>query len=199
MTYPTFPLGVDIASAEWGLLSNSMSHISPLSGAEDTLELPGARWFVTLTPDADLTRAEAAALEAFLIALRGRAGRFYLWNHARPSIRGSGAGAPVVGAANQLGASMATAGWTPNAVGVLLPGDYVGIGGELKMVTAQVDANASGVATLPIEPPQRYAPAAGSAVVLTRPTAVFRLLEDRQAFRHAGAGSSVTIQAIETF
>lgn len=198
MSYDTFPSIITPESADWGLASNSMEHVSPLSGSEDILELPGAKWFVTLA-FSDYTRAEAAVLEAFLFSRRGRAKFFYLWNHARPTIRGTGAGAPVVDGAAQLGASIATAGWTPNAEGVLLTGDYIGIGGELKIVPSQVNADATGKAVVPIEPPQRYAPATGSAIGLVAPTTLFRLIEDRQIARHLASLSSFTVSAIETF
>lgn len=198
MTYRTFPISIDPESSEWGYLANSQSHVSPLSGSEDTLELPGMRWIDTLL-FSGYTRAEAAELEAFIYACRGKAGRFYLWNHARPTPRGTASGAPVVNGGGQLGGSISTSGWTPNAAGVLLPGDFVGIGGELKAITAQVNADAGGVALLPIEPPQRYAPANGSAVVTTRPTALFRLVEDRQVFRHLAALTDFTLMAVETF
>jgi len=198
MTWPTFP-DIDIEAMEWTLLSNTQTHTSPLSGAEDTLELPGARWMASLTIS-EQTRLESRALEAFLVALRGAAGRFYFWHAARPTILGSGAGAPMVNGAGQLGASLATQGWTPNGAGVLLAGDYIGVGGELKMVKADVNASAGGTATVPIEPPLRYAPANGSALVLVKPKAVFRLVDDRQAtFRYSGALGGYQIQIVETF
>lgn len=198
MSYDTFPSIITPESAEWGMAANSMVHTSPLSGSEDILELSGAKWFVTLA-FSDYTRAEAAALEAFIFSRRGRAKFFYLWNHARPTIRGSGAGAPVVNGAGQLGGSLATAGWTPNAAGVLLPGDYIGVGGELKIVPVRVDADATGKAVVPVEPPQRYAPANGSAIVLTEPKALFRLIDDRQILNHLASLTSFTVGAIETF
>ena len=78
----------------------------------------------------------------------------------------------VFGAA-QVGSTVSTQGWTANRAGLLLPGDMVGIGGELKMVTAPVASDAQGRAVIAFKPELRASPANGSAIVTDRPTALF--------------------------
>jgi len=75
----------DPRQQQWGLVSASRSFVSPLTGSTQTLVTPGAeRWRVswTLPP---LQEADAALFQAFLVSLSGQAGRFYLYNAARPA------------------------------------------------------------------------------------------------------------------
>lgn len=189
------------SECQWALLSATQSFTSPLSGAVQTLELPGARWSARLRWEW-LTREEAAALRAFLARLRGAAGRFRLHDHGAPTPRGSAAGAPVV-AAGSAGTTLLTGGWTASAAGVLLAGDYVGLAtGQMCLVVADVSASAAGTATLSVEPPLRTVPATGSALVLTRPAAVMRLAGDDQArwdWRPAGLVRDVGFECVEAF
>jgi hypothetical protein len=83
----------------------------------------------------------------------------------------------------------------------LLPGDYVGIGGELKIITAVANVDGSHLATLTFEPPLRTSPADITPIVIAAPTAIFRLNDDKQDTvnidpdRHP----SITISAQEVF
>lgn len=186
------------ASLEWALVSNTQVATSPLSQSVQTLEMPGARWQASL-PYVGLTDSDLAALQAFMVALNGQAGRFYLWNMARPTPRGSAGGTPVVAGAAQVGKTLVTSGWTPSTT-VLKAGDFFGAGGELKMITADAVSDSSGNATLAFGPALRASPASGSVVVTNRPTAVFRLSADTQKWTsQPGKIGSVQIDCIETF
>jgi len=171
----TFPPNLP-ASAEWQLVSNTQVTKSTFDGSVQTSELPGAKWHVSLT----FPKQEPAAgrvLVAFLASLRGEAGRFYLHDHTLPTPRGTISGTPVVSGAAQIGASIMTSGWT----GTLLAGDMIGIGGELKMVTADVTGAGTTPVAVSFEPPLRNSPANGSAIVTNKPTAVFKLTGDNMA------------------
>lgn len=174
-----FPTSIPVARAEWGLRSNTQSFRSPLSGATQTLELPGARWYARLDLP-ELTPEEWRLMAAFCVGLRGQAGRFYLWDHSHPAPAGSALGVPVVAGAGQTGTNLATSGWQASSAGLLLPGDYVQVGDELKMVMAQVDSDGSGAATIQVEPPLRVSPAGGSLIVLERAACVMKLVDDEQ-------------------
>jgi len=171
MAILTFP-SVLPSSAEWQLVSNTQQFKSPFDGSIQSSELPGARWHVSLTFP-NQTSSTARVLAAFLASLRGESGRFYLHDHTQPLPRGTIAGNPVVSGAAQTGASINTSGWT----GTLLAGDMIGIGGELKMVTADV----TGPGLIQFEPPLRQSPADASPIVTNKPTAVFKLTGDNQA------------------
>ncbi|MEJ1353086.1 MAG: hypothetical protein RPU13_13835 [Candidatus Sedimenticola sp. (ex Thyasira tokunagai)] len=193
----TWPTSLRPSEVEWRLVSNSSTFTSPFSGATKTQERPGARWMATLVYD-QWRRHEIQAMEAFVVALRGSAGRFYLWNHARETPLGSAAGVPLVKGANQVGAGLETKDWTPDQAGLLLAGDYIGVNGELKMVVADADSDAGGNATLVIEPPLRNSPLDNAPITITRPTAKFMLVDDEQAgFRYQGPLGGFSIDVME--
>ncbi|TVO70912.1 hypothetical protein FHP88_15775 [Sedimenticola selenatireducens] len=195
----TWPTSLRPSDMQWRLQTNTTGFTSPFTGKTTTQEWPGARWMATLVYD-QWRRHEIQAMEAFLVALRGSAGRFYLWNHARENPLGAATGTPLVNGANQVGANLITDGWTPNQAGILLAGDYIGAGGELKMVIADVDADATGSATIPIEPPLRYSPTDDSAVIVNSPTTTFKLVDDEQtAFDYKGVLGGFSIDVIEAF
>jgi hypothetical protein len=201
MTTKTFPVLAQAApvNLEWALQSNTQTFTSPLNGTMQTLELPGARWRASFTYQ-NLSEADAAKLQAFLVSLRGQAGRFYLYNFARPKPNGVGTGTPLVNGANQSGASLVTDGWTASQTGILKAGDFIGVNGELKMVTADVNSDGSGNATLSIEPPLRASPADNSAITVTMPTTTFVLSDTTSKWvTRAPIITDITIDAIEMF
>lgn len=171
-------------SVQMSLVANTQVFISPLSGAIQTTELPGARWRMTFTLD-NLTEDDSAKLQAFLVRLRGLAGRFTLHNFARPSPRGVATGTPLVKGAGQVGGQLITDGWTPNVAGILKAGDFIGVNGELKMVVVDANSNGSGTATLLVEPPLRSSPSDNAVVTTRKPTTVFRLTENVMAWSTA--------------
>jgi hypothetical protein len=181
LSLPAAPLP---ASCRFGLISNTQVFASPLSGAAQTLEMPGARWFMRwkLPP---MNEAEAAPWKAFLAKLRGQAGRFYGYDpiHVR---QGTGGGTPLVNGASQTGASLATDGWTPSAT-VLKAGDYFAFDTpdgrrELKVAAADVTADGAGAATVTFEPPIRVSPADNASILLTQPACVMMLREPEIAW-----------------
>jgi hypothetical protein len=157
LTWPTLTRSLP-SQFEWSLVSNTQTFTSPLSGAIQTVEIPGARWTVSFSLTA-MDAADAALWRAFTAKLRGQAGRFYLWNMARPIARGIGTGTPVVSGAGQSGATLVTSGWTISTTGILKAGDFFSVNGELKLLVADANSDGSGVATLTFEPPLRSSPA----------------------------------------
>lgn len=168
----------------FGLRSYTLDFQSSLTGGVQTVAMPGARWFATLTWEA-LRLADAARLQAMAVSLRGRANRLVLWNIARPSIRGIGGGTPLVNGAGQTGATINIDGLPSSTAGVYLAGDFLAIGGELKMVAADVNSNGSGQAAVTFEPPLRAAPADNSAIVTYQPTAKFILVSPDVSWQHS--------------
>lgn len=166
---------------EWGLTSNTQTFASPLTKSVQTLELPGAAWTCQLS-FRNLTREQMRIMAAFLVRLRGQAGRFTLHDHAHPAPLGVATGSPVVAGANQTGTTLVTSGWTPSTAGILLAGDYIGVAGKLKMVVADATSDASGNATLAIEPPiyPGMAPPDLSAITVDKPTCTM-MLDDATA------------------
>ena len=63
----------------FSLVNNTTVFQSPIGGSTQTLEVPGAYWKGTVTYS-NLTREQAGTLNAFLVQLRGRSGRFWFGN-----------------------------------------------------------------------------------------------------------------------
>lgn len=196
LTWPTFaratPRGID-----WSLQANTQSFPSPLSGSVQTVEMPGAKWKVGFLLE-NLVESDSATFQAFMVKLRGRAGRFYLHNFARPTPRGTLTGTPLVMGAAQTGNTLIIDGCAVGAT--LLAGDFFGVNGELKMVVADAAANGSGQMTLTLEPPLRSSPADNAAITLVQPTATFMLANDEAKWNtQPGKFSSFPMDCIEAW
>lgn len=180
MSVKSFP-AISPAAIRWTLVSNSQTFRSPLIKSVQTLELPGAYWMAELTFNT-LTTAKKRLLSAFLVSLRGGAGRFRLADLGNVEMSGSGSGSPVVmQSLSNLPTAIGSSGWTPGATGVLKAGDMIGFAGdELKMVMEDVDADGSGQAVIIVEPPFRAQPANASSIVITNPTCIMKLVDDHQ-------------------
>ena len=200
MTTLTFPSSVSPSSIEWGIKSNTQSFTSPLNSSTQTLELPGAHWYATLN-FTNLNAEKGRILSAFLAQLRGSSGRFYLYDSAFSTPRGVATGTPLVKGASQTGSSLVTDGWTTSVTGILLAGDYIEVNSELKIVVADVDSDASGNATLSIEPPLRNSPSDNAPLTMTNPKTIMRLVDDNQTKRSSTSiySNNFTINCVEAF
>jgi len=174
------------ASAEFGLITNTQVFIGPLESSAQTLELPGALWTVTYGLPL-MTYDTAAPWQAFLLELMGPSGKFFGFDPVRTVPRGiysSGSDTPLVNAASQTGKTLTTDGWRNNGTGLLLPGDYFEVTAsaqkELHMITASVDSNGTGVATMSFVPPLRSSPLNNAVIVVTDPVVEMRLIDDGQ-------------------
>lgn len=178
MTTLSMPSTPGFTNSRFGLRSNTQSFESPLTRSVQTVELTGARWFASysLPP---MLRASAAAWIAFLVALQGRAGRFYGFDPDAKTPRGTWAGTPLVNGGSQTGSSLILDGFTAGAT--VKAGDLFGVNGELKMITADGTADGSGNLTISFKPSLRAAPADDAAITSTNPTCTMMLIDDDQA------------------
>lgn len=167
----------------WRSISNTQAMPSSLSNATQTLELPGIQW-ADDPAFSNLPEEYWRLWEAFKSQLRGRSGRFY-WGPAHAQYpRGVATGTPLVNGASQTGQSLVTDGWTHSVTGILKVGDYfhydtpTGWRCLHHIVSADVNSDGSGNATLTIEPPIRESPADDAAIVTTKPTCVMMLTGD---------------------
>jgi len=167
------------AGLTFSLKPNTQVFQSPLTQSTQTLEIPGARWVASITWT-ELVQSEIRTLRAFLARLRGRSGRLYLWDMSLETPAGIATGTPLVNGAAQTGSTLTTDGWTISQTGILKAGDYIGVNGELKVITADANSNASGQATLTFEPPLRASPADNAAITVSAPKCTFRLADDDQ-------------------
>lgn len=164
---------------EWTLRYSTLIFRSDLNGAEQTEELPGARWSVQVTFSNRQGR-DVRALQGFLASLKGRAGRFwYVPSDWEPL--GTAGGTPTSSAGvNEGDTTMATTGWTANQNEALAIGDYFEYNGELKKVTATVTSDGAGDATVEFAPPIRIATGSGLSLTLTEPRCQMKLASDTE-------------------
>ena len=188
-------------TASFSLISNTQVFESHLNKSTQTYELPGARWHYTATWE-NLFDEDYFLLKSFILKCRGRAGRFYGYDHTSKVITGSANGTGTVYGAAQVGRSIITEWDTTEVIGDWLnPGDYCTIGSELKMIVEVIPLAVTGLATLVFEPPMRSSPADASAIVILEPTAVFMLTGDDidQASKRERIWSPITITGVEVF
>ena len=205
MAIISLPTAPDFRTSRFALVTNTQRFISPLNGAVQTRELPGARWSlsVTLPP---MQRGQAAAWQAALAKLRGGANRFLAGDPDARTPRGVATGTPLVNGAAQTGGSLATDGWTASTTNILRAGDYISFtngdaNAELHMVVEDANSNGSGEATLAIEPPIRSAPADNAALTVTSAVCEMALVDDDQAAWDADQMSiyGISFSGVEVF
>ena len=184
----------------FSLQPNSAVFESPMNRSVQTSELPGARWNAAFGWNS-LQDGDARVYKAWLNKLSGMTGRFYLYDATHPTPAGTAQGTPLVNGASQTGRTIITDGWTPNQSTLLLPGDYIGIGSQLFVVTAPAASDSGGNATLSIEAPLRTSPADNAEIVTIKPTCTMMLKDDNQDkfdFQQPGF-TSLRIECMEAF
>lgn len=149
---------------------NQRGNASPFGGSEQVIDMLNDRWVAKVELPVR-KYAEAAELEAFIGALRGQVNTVLLHHFARPSVRGSIAGARTLAATAPQGAGSISI----TATGDVKAGDMLGVGGLLVMVASDA-ASVAGVITVPLTNRLRRAVASGSAVTTFKPTAPFRMM-----------------------
>lgn len=197
----SMPASPGLIRSRFGLETNTQTFESPLSRNVQRVLLGGARWNLTVTLPR-MNRNQAAPWQAFLLGLEGRANTFYGFDPDAKQPRGVGTGNPQVNGGSQTGSSIIIDGATANILNWLLPGDYFECNGELKMVTAPVNTNGSGQATINFKPAWRDSPADNAPITLFNPTCEMILTDDQQAMWEAdynGIYESISFSAVEVF
>lgn len=201
MTLLTFP-AIGCTALDWHLQPNTQTFTSPLSRAQQTLELPGAIWAASVTMKT-MTEAQWRDFSVFIARCRGAAGRFLFSPPHAGTPRGAVGGAPVASAGGGTGRLLQTQGW-PASANVLRPGDFFSVQTgaemhEMKIITVNAGTDAAGRVVLAFEPPLRRPPLAGAAIVTQGPVCVMRLNDDDQgrlALR-AGPKATCTLSLVE--
>lgn len=168
---------------EWWLETATLEHRSPLTRAVQTQELRGARWACRVEYY-HLQEADSRLMWAFIGQMRGRSGRVAVPNFGRPRPLGAGGGTPVVDGAGQTGSTLAVTGGPLSTPAWLVPGDFIGVGGRMHMVTASTNTDGSGDASVAIAPPLPAAPADGATITLNLPTITMMLASDRNGWTY---------------
>lgn len=166
------PILISPDSAKINLLHNVGLSVSPFTGSIQGIELPGARWQLTVSYE-DLSIEYGRKLKAITAQMRGGAEIAHVYDLSYIPRRDTEPGTPVVNGSGQSGTVLASSGWVPNT-SILIYGDqisYLASDGMYRMhiVTADVSSDASGLANISILPPLHNSPVDGGAITSTRP------------------------------
>lgn len=169
-----WPSGLVPSTMTVSLVSNTQANRSKWSGVVQTVRVPGSRWRIDLTFN-NLDDSESRLLEGLLFRLDGQANRVKCRDFGR--LGDNPKGTPRVSVGDQQGDQVTTSGWNANTT-VLKVGDWVVIGGELKMVTVDCGSNASGIAIIQFTPALRRSPAVNSSIDTLNTWSTFLLSEN---------------------
>ena len=154
-SYPlTLPTVTGIKTQNWGLERVVAVTESPFTNQEQVYEHEGAQWRATFTLP-PMKKESAAVWLAFLMSLRGRRGTFKIGDQDRKTIQGVATGTILVNGDAQTGNAINLDGFANSTNNVFKAGDYIQINSYLYMVSADVNSNASGEATVYVEPSLR--------------------------------------------
>lgn len=168
-TAPAAPATIDFTAIDTVALS-----VSPFTGQQQVQNWQ-ASWFEASVSMPALSQLQAPEWIAFLMALEGVAHVFQLGDPLGVTPRGSAAGVPVVDGASQGGRLLNTRGWTPNASGVLLRGDWLQIGYRLYRTISPLDVDADGKGVIRFWPNLREPPPDGQTIITTGTKGLWRL------------------------
>lgn len=194
ITYPlTPPATPGNRSIAWTPRAISGMNVSPFTGAQQVYSWPGDWFEVTVTLPA-MKDATAGAWRAFFLALRDRAGTFYLGDSIRKTPLGTIAGAVTVGAG-----AVANTTTLPlsGGTGAFAVGDWLQVGatGASQRLHQVTQVNAGSV---DVFPSLRSAYANGTAITYNNPKGVFRLLAPVPwAFDSRRIADGVSFAAVE--
>ena len=177
-SYPlTLPTVTGITTQNFGLDRVVAVTESPFTNQEQVYEHEGAQWKGTFTLP-PMKKESAAIWLAFLMSLRGRRGTFKIGDQDRKTIQGVATGTILVNGDAQTGNAINLDGFANSTNNVFKAGDYIQINSYLYMVSADVNSNASGEATVYVEPSLRTGIEAindDTTVVYSNTTTLMRL------------------------
>lgn len=186
---------------DFGIQYNTQISTTTISGVNQTVELPGARWLGNVS-FRDMTLIESASLKTFLLELRGSAGLFFYGDISHTSPFNSVTGSPtVLGGSTVRIIKVTLGGGSPS----FSSGDYIQIGTddqrELKMIITSTNTGGDDY-DLVLEPLIRRTDFVTQSVVFTDPKAVFMLTGDAQGkwgIRSKVFLSDMNLEFVEVF
>jgi hypothetical protein len=164
-----FGLSVNQAVFEAGL-SRKVTIQSHASGKTD-------RWTGVFST-ARLSASQVRELSTWLVSMKGREKKFYIYDMDRKMPGGvavSASSTPLVNGASQLGTSIVSDGWLASTTGLLIGGDYIQIGTGYHMVLEDASSDVGGNAIINFEPALRTSPADNAAIIFEAPKLIARL------------------------
>jgi hypothetical protein len=176
---PTYPLTMPASPApnrsSLRIIRVSALSQSPFSGRQQVVQWPSALWQaeISLPP---MRRDKAGPWQAFILSLAGRTGTFLMGDPDAKTPRGTARSGVAVNGAGQTGNVLNVRGMVNTT---LLKGDYIQVGSgstaRLHMVVNDHGGGPGGVTPLEIEPPLKFSPADGAAVVVVNAVGLWRM------------------------
>ena len=177
-SYPlTLPTVTGITTQNWAMERVVAVTESPFTNQEQVYEHEGAQWKATFTLP-PMKKESASVWLAFLMSLRGRRGTFKIGDQDRKTIQRVATGTILVNGASQTGNAINLDGFANSTNNVFKAGDYIQINSYLYMISANVNSNSSGEATVYVEPSLRSGIEVindNTTVIYTNTTTVMRL------------------------
>lgn len=179
MAIITPPATLAVGAQRIEQITYDISEVSDSSGAMSVRVGGLPRWRMNLGMPSPLEPVRADQWKAILAKLRGRINHLAMWDAGRPVPRGTMRGTMTLSASAAAGATAVSVVASGQAGTTLRAGDWLqfgsGVGTSvLVMVADDATANGSGVISINIEPPLRYAFGSGTAVTWDRPVAYYR-------------------------
>lgn len=197
LTYPN----ITPETQSFGIQYNTQVSTSTISGVNQTVELPGARWKGNVS-FRDVPNAESAELKSFLLELRGSSGTFFYGDitHTDPFLAVTGS-PTILGGSTRRIIKITLGGGSPE----FSEGDYLQLGTndqrELKYILSSTSTGGDNY-DIQIEPMIRIQTFIGLSVGYNNPKGVFMLTSDTQASwstRSKAFLSDINIEFIEIF
>lgn len=191
----------DIApsSSTWGLVSNTATFESPLTGAIQSIDRGGERWRVTLAYE-NLSPDDKATMKAFLSRVNGQQHRVVMGDQSLVQ-RGeftSYFDILLVNGAGQTGNTVNLSGATPAVTDYFRAGDMFSIDGQLKMIVDAVTSGPSGELAVNFVPRLRQEAANGFSVTTNNPRGIFILATDTVSWQNLpGNFANLSIELFE--
>jgi hypothetical protein len=157
------------------------------------------RWAISYTWS-PMDRSAFMQFYAFLLSQRGQYDTFTCTLYGARWPLGSWAGTPVVNGAAQTGSTINLKGFTASATGVAKAGDLLKFNGHTKvyMVTADANADGTGLATLSIVPALMTSPADNEIIVTNNvPFTVALTSDNADVTVSAGGLAPLSINVVE--
>lgn len=175
-TYPlTMPGKPGFTAFSLRLVSAAALSQSEFTGVSRSFDW-GGRWWRADWALPEMPRHLAEEWIAFMLALNGAEGNFWLGDPDGRVPRGTTLTAPRVNGAGQTGESLIVDNLTASQPNALMKGDYVQVNNRLHKLTANAASDGSGNATLTLRPELDTAPADNLDLVIAGARGLFRML-----------------------
>lgn len=205
MAILTIPSGLLVRTFNFGQARYDLDFSNGDTGVSQTRLGAPPRWTAAIVGPQWLTAAEAAIWKDLILRLQGRVNHLAVYDYDHQAPAGTMRGTLTLASAVAAGATtISVTGGAGEAGKTLLAGDWVGIGSgytrQLVNVAANATANGSGVISLTISQPSRWAQSSGSGVTWDKPTAIFKQRSSSNSWSREGSvRTGYSLDLIETW